>query len=60
MFPLLATVVALVFCRETILIAAAAAIIELPTSLNLSVEIPIGDISLAVANVGWKLACVFD
>lgn len=46
--------------QEAVLVAAAASVVELTAALDLRVEVPVGDVGLAVADVGGQLASVLD
>lgn len=54
------TSLAVFFGSEAVLVTTAASVVELSAALNLSIEIPIGHIGLAIADIGWQLASVLD
>lgn len=45
---------------EAVLVASATSVVELTAALNLCVEVPIGHVGLAVADIGGQLASVLD
>jgi hypothetical protein len=56
----LATGFALSISGKSIVISTTSSVVELSTSLNLRVKVPIRHISLTISDISGKLACVFD